>query len=398
MRNIRLGLASIALAISGCTTAGGGFPAPQAAYDGAATAAAFSAFAPNGPDAPGARIDYGDYDQLLQTIVFDVGPSERTAPPKPLPMTGSRVQRQNTSRYRLEGNRIAFSIQPKALETVTAEIVDSFTALANSDVFLQMTSDQQLTFWLNFHNALLINQMAAKYPFQSLRALEAAGSGESVYEAKLTTVRGAPLSLNDIRHGIVYRYWKDPMTIYGFFLGTVGGPNIRTRAFNDVFLQRQLERNGRQFVNSLRGVENLDSSTRVSLVYKDALGVFDGSTSAMLDHIESLATVETKRDIFSGAGVYLDVYDWTVADLSYGDMPPPIGNFQQIDGDGLKGVFDKIGLSPQAQEFIRQVETKKIRLFRRRGGDVSITDVTPPTEAGDDGAAEPEAAADDDGR
>lgn len=374
-----IGLAAVALTLGACSTSlKNGFPVQADAYLAENTSDPLDVFAPGESEGSGRRIDYGAYNQLLGTIVFDVGPSERKAPPKPLPMSGSRIQRENTSRYRLEGNRIAFSIQPEALENVTQQIVESFTRIAEAESFDQNSPDEKLAFWLNFHNALLINQMAGQYPFTRLASLNAIGSDTNVYDAKIVAVRGVPLSLNDIRHGIVYRYWDDPMTIYGFFLGTVGGPNIRTSAYSGFSVNRQLAQNGREFVNSLRGVEIIESSTRVSLVFKDALPLFDGSKAALLEHIESLANSDTKKDIFSGAGLRMDVYDWTVADLSYGEMPPPIGNFRKLDGNGLSGVFDRIGISPQAEEFIRRIEAKKLRMFRRRGGDVSIVDVTPP--------------------
>jgi len=333
-----------------------------------------SAFAPPTDDRPSYGIDYKAYGELLDVIVFDVGPSDRKPAARPKPMTGSRISRYNTSRYRLEANRIVFSIQPRALEQVTSEIVDGFEQIANSSTFDQMNADEQLAFWLNFHNALLIEQMAAQYPFQRMNALKAVGSAESVYNAKLITVNGIPLSLNDIKYRIVYPYWRDPMVMYGFYTGAIGGPSIRKAPYTASTINSDLASNAREFVNSLRGVEIDDDETRISRLYKDSLVLFPGGLTAAVEHMRRFANAPTKESLNPDRPIRADVWDPVIADVSYGDMPPPITNMQVLDGGGLRGVLGGVGLTPQGEEFVREIETRKFNIFRERGGTVTIDD------------------------
>ena len=78
------------------------------------------------------------------------------------------------------------------------------------------------------------------------------------------------------------------------------------------------------------------------------------------------------------------VYDWSIADLSYGDTPPPIGQTLINDGDGVRGRFDGVSLSPQVRDFVQRVEERKFWYFKSLDATVTIEDVE---EADDTSAA-----------
>ena len=376
-----LSISSLALAAS-CAQTGGEFGS-----FGGPTPPEFSVFAEAPAEGAGASIDYGAYAQLLGTIVYDVGRSDRTPASRPQLQTGSRIQRQNTSRYRLEANRIVFSIQPKALEEVTAEIVASFKAVAESETYDKLGDRGRLAFWLNFHNALLINQMAAQYPFQRVNNLNAVGTRTSVFSTDLVTVRGVPLSLNDIKYNIIFENWSDPIVLYGLYTGAVGGPNIRKAPYTAGSVREDLRSNAREFVNSLRGVEIEGGPNRISRIYANADMLFPRGADDIISHMLEFANTDTRSSLNRGGAVRADVFDWTIADISYGEMPPPISQTWSLGPEGLVGDFRALGLTPQAEQFIAEVENRKFQIFKRNGGSVTINDIPiagPETEPDDE--------------
>lgn len=334
-------------------------------------------FEPPSDGRPGAAVDYGAYRELLDVVVYDVGPSDRVPAPRLPKSTGSNIPRGNPSRYRFEGNRIAFSMQPKKFEIITTEIVAGFKAVAESQTIDLMTPNQQLAFWMNFHNALLLDQMGKQYPFRDVSRLKAVNSEQSVYKAKIITVRDVPLSLDDIRKRIVYPTWPQPLVMYGFYTGAIGGPNIRTNPFTADEVYDQLRDNAREFVNSLRGVENDDRFNRISMLYNDACGpLFGDSWAAVIEHLLLYANADTEDYLSMGARVRADVYDNAVADLSYGQISGPIGNIFTFDSDGITRVMGAPGLSPIARQFIDSIQQRKLEFFIRNGrGTVTIQDL-----------------------
>ena len=107
---------------------------------------------------------------------------------------------------------------------------------------------------------------------QQQRPLQA--EREPLDEARFITLRGVPVSLREIREKIVFRHWKDPKVIYGFWRGEIGGPSLQREAFNAENVGRLLVRGAADFVNSLRGTQELGGRLQVSELYKEATPFF----------------------------------------------------------------------------------------------------------------------------
>jgi len=329
------------------------------------------------------RLTYDELSLVLRTIVFDVGRSDRKPATRPADYTGSRLSRQYKGRYRLEGNRISFSLQNDALEMRFTLLRQGLEDAATEVGLQNLNRREQLAFWFNLHNVALIEQLAKVYPITSTRNLDLA-SGEEFFATPVVTIEGEPLSLDDIRKNIVFRSYAEPEVIYGFFLGSIGGPNIRREAFTGASLDRQLRENAVEFVNSLRGVENNERRIRVSRIYDDARELFPNWPNDLVAHLRAYGENDVD-DIVSRRGrVHADVFPYTIADLSYGDASPPPGNLLSTRRTGTGG-FQTVGgrLSPQTMEFVQKVQERRLRRYRERGGTVEIIDI----ETDDEGRA-----------
>ena len=320
------------------------------------------------------KLGYAELTGALRKVVYDVGRSERRAAPNPEKMTGSRFSRTSTTRYRLEGNRIIFSFQSSDMEILFGRIREGLEQAADEVGLENLNRNEQLAFWMNLHNAALIEQLAHVYPVQSTRKLKLK-NGDPFYTTPVVTVHGVPLSLNDIRHKVVYRNYKNPLVIYGFFRGNVGGPNIRRAAFTSTTIGRDLQRNAYEFVNSLRGVENFDRKIRVSEIYDDASVYFPNWEVDLRDHLSEYGEESVDRIMARSGAIKATVYDWTIADISYGDASPPIGNVITTSVYGGPGFQQaSVRMTPQTREFLSRIEQRKFRQFERNGGRVVIED------------------------
>ena len=218
------------------------------------------------------KIDYSIWDEAMKNIVISMGPSLREGAGRPDPSFGTRRQYGHVSRYRLEGTRVMFSF-------LDADIIASFTEYrkdlentANLVDIQSLSRNEQLAYWINLHNVALVEQIANAWPVRQPREIKL--DGVPLDDARFITVEGIKLSPRDIREKIVYRHWKDPVVMYGFWRGEIGGPSLQKEAFNADNVARLLVRGAADFVNSLRGTQEGGGRLQVSEHYREAAPFF----------------------------------------------------------------------------------------------------------------------------
>ncbi len=340
---------------------------------------------------------FDSIDAVIRRYVLDLGPSDRVAPEPPAPRTGSRIQKGHTSDYRLEGSRIPFALFADEDVKVWSDARRSLEALGNQRMLSEYGWLDQMAFWLNLHNVALIEQLAMRYPVRFPYDLSV--DGERLYDAKIVQVHGERLSLRDIRIEIVYRHWREPASVYGFFHGVVGGPAMRFGAFTAAGLSEQLESAGREFVNSLRGLRVGNDVLRVSKVYAEAAPLFPEFDPDLRRHLEAYADDHAAELLATGRPFRISQYDPKIADFSGGDVSTPsspLAAATAINGGGgaagaafanaLAGLAQQSAsaelsrLPPHAAEFVRDYQLKlrrrNLRLRReKRRPSVTIKDL-----------------------
>ena len=213
--------------LTGCETV----PASQIAPNHfAVTPAPFPQFSRVRDDAS-RRFDFSDLNGFLQLVVMDLGPSDRIAKAQPKD-TGTRIVPGHNGRYRLEGNRIPFEVFSDKEKGASVRHRAALTSLGNDSDLSAFPWLDQMAYWINLHNIIVIDEIAKAYPVTRPDRIRVGDGSASLYDTKLVTIQGTRLSLNDIRREIVFRHWRAPLSIYGFFDGTVGGPSIQTRAYS----------------------------------------------------------------------------------------------------------------------------------------------------------------------
>ena len=322
-------------------------------------------------------IDYSIWDEAMKNIVVSMGPSLRESAPRPDPSFGTRRQYGHVSRYRLEGTRVMFSFLDSDVIASFTEYRKDLENTANIVDIQALSRNEQLAYWINLHNVAMVEQLAKAWPVRQPRELLV--DGVPLDDARFITVEGIKLSPRDIREKIVYAHWKDPAVIYGFWRGEIGGPSLQREAFNADNVGRLLVRGAADFVNSLRGTQELNSRLQVSELYKEAAPFYFPNFEADLRaHLTRYADEKTSALLASTTGADPVVAEYDIADLEGGVREPTYSN---ITSNG-QAVSFRIPQSMAA--LLKERETKFQEIIRQgRTGTVTFSNIDLPGDPAD---------------
>lgn len=158
----------------------------------------------------------------------------------------------------------------------------------------QLNRQEQLSYWINFYNALTIDVVLDEYPVKSIKDIRFLTSLFGPWDKNLVKVKGQKLSLNDIEHGILRPIWKDPRIHFVVNCASIGCPNLHAQAFTSENTERLMEMSAEEFINHPRGV-SIDSGRVVLSSIFDWYGSDFGSNQAEL--IEYLAEYYEGSDV-----------------------------------------------------------------------------------------------------
>ncbi|MEL7198487.1 MAG: DUF547 domain-containing protein [Pseudomonadota bacterium] len=309
-------------------------------------ASAFAQFAP-AADRREHRIDYQHWDEALAFMVIPMGPSLREGAPRVRPETGTRFIYGHRSRYRLEGNRLAFSFLDAKILNALTQYRQDLERVGNELDIVHLPRNEQLSYWINLHNVAVIEALAHQYPMRE-PAEGSFGSNETtLQDAKLVTIDGVQLSPRDIREKIVYPNWSDPRVIYGFWRGEIGGPSIQRLAYTGSNVDQLLALNAEEFVNSLRGVEAYGGALRISQIYEEAAPFYFADDADLKTHLSQFARDDVKKLISKKDRIAINRYDGNIADLVFGHSDPGL-TFVCTQGRGAGAIGQGGGIGPGA--------------------------------------------------
>jgi len=311
-------------------------------------------------------IDYEIWDFALKHIVLPMGPPDRKWARRPDPPAGTRLKQGAQSGYRLEGSLVLFRfLDPSIIATFT-EYRQDLEGVADTLDISALPRNEQLAFWLNLHNVAMMEQIAQAWPVRE--PSEIMVGGEPLDEARFITLRGVPVSLRDIRENIVFRHWKDPKVIYGFWRGEIGGPELQRHAFTGANVSSLLDVAALDYVNSLRGTQQRGQTLAVSTLYTEvAPFYFRDFDPDLRAHLAKYAEDDVKEILGETSAVKASISETDIADLHGGARPPNYlfaGSTPGAMDDPLAGWSEKMG---QAAFEVVEARRRKLQNMYRRG-------------------------------
>lgn len=235
-------------------------------------------------------VDHAAWDRLLRTYV------------RPYPDGLNRVDYAGLKRIGLEGLRSYI----RALEKVDPRLLDR---------------PEQFALLANLYNAKTVEIVADRYPVKSIKDISLGGEGLSwlargPWKAKVVSIGGIALGLDDIEHAIMRPTFNDPRVHYALNCASIGCPNLGVEAFTGARLNEQLEAAARAYVNSRRGVAVKGERIVVSSIYVWYKGDFGGSDKGVLDHLRRYAAPALSRKLAGVSSLQEHMYDWGLNQVS----------------------------------------------------------------------------------
>lgn len=318
------------------------------------------------------RLDYSDLDTVLKGSVLKMGPSSHQRATKPRKGTASRVSFANPSPSRLEGNRVMFDQFKPEQVAFLEDLRDDLLAIPSQVPIEKLKKSEQLAYWYNLHNAIVLAHVAEEYPITRLGPFFDETDDNAFFKQKLFDLNGTRISLKDIQDHVVEN-WQDPLVIYGFYMGAVGTPNVRDAAYTGNTVFDQLNANAVDFVNSVRGTQVWKKKQlRVATYYQRMAARFPNFERDVIAHVRKYAKPSFLRKLDRVETVSAEIEDWNIADLYNGHLGQSGGGGAGNVRDGL-GLQIITGLPDHVVELLRYRDEKIAK--QKREGVVDVEEV-----------------------
>ena len=241
--------------------------------------------------------------------------------------------------------------------------------LAHKHDIQSFKRNEQLAFWINLHNVVLIEAIAKEHPTANPSALTFGAKAESLHLAKLITIKNVPLSLKNIRENIVYENWDDPAVIYGFFRGDIGGPGLMPFAVTAENVQYVLATHGFEYITSLRGFHTTKKERKISTLYNEARSYFFQNWPLDIEtHFKGyLQDHYLLKQLEQDKPWGFIEYDTIIADLWGGDNS--LGSASSVSLQGSRTV------PPILYARERKIRTLKLKGLLKRNYTVTVEDI-----------------------
>ena len=173
---------------------------------------------------------------------------------------------------------------------------------------------EQKAYWINLYNALTVEIVLSRYPVESIRdiAISPGLFSRGPWDAKLLTVEGEKLSLNDIEHRILRPVWKDERVHYAVNCASVGCPNLQPTAYTGANTEELLEKGAGEYVNHPRGVALKSGKLYVSSIYDWFKDDFGADRDRLLEHWLKYAEKDLAGALKTYKGGLSYSYDWSL--------------------------------------------------------------------------------------
>lgn len=168
---------------------------------------------------------------------------------------------------------------------------------------------EQLAFWLNLHNALVVRLVLDHLIVRSPDDIETAGLfPRGPWDVPLATVAGRGVSLEGIRREVLSPVFHDPRWHYGLCDGTLGAPSLRRQAFVGTDVDRWLEDAAIDYVGHPRAVAVLagrPDTVRLNSLWRRYMDDFGGTVQGVFASIDLYAEAELRAALAQASKI-----DW----------------------------------------------------------------------------------------
>ena len=179
----------------------------------------------------------------------------------------------------------------------------------------EMSFTEQLAFWINAYNALVIKGVIDHYPTKSVRSVKLFGG---FFSRLKFNVAGKMYTLNQIEHDIIRQEFVDARVHFALVCASNSCPPLEKTAFLPETIEEQLDEVTLNFITDPEKVRlnRNENTVYLSKIFKwyetDFTEGYDGVADFLADYLpEADAEFVLRKDV---TFQYLD-YDWSLNDL-----------------------------------------------------------------------------------
>jgi hypothetical protein len=175
--------------------------------------------------------------------------------------------------------------------------------------------NQQLAFWLNLYNALVIQQVLCIYPISSIQpqflGIPNWFAFFWFFWKPLYQIGDRRYSLNQIEHKILRPQFQDPRIHFSLVCAAIGCPLLRREAYIPESVQVQLENDAKRFIQNPEKVR-YDAQTQTlycSKIFQWYRQDFLNISPSILDYIQLYMP---SLNLPNSASIRYSEYDWNL--------------------------------------------------------------------------------------
>jgi hypothetical protein len=178
----------------------------------------------------------------------------------------------------------------------------------------ELNRTEQFAFWVNLYNAKTVEFILDNYPVSSIRKIKSGLFTPGPWKRKALRIEGVALSLDDVEHGILRRFWRDPRVHYAVNCASIGCPNLMKRAYTGARLDAMLIAAAKAYINSPRGVKMSGGSITASKIYSWYVKDFGGDEAGVMRHLRRYAAPALAGRLKAAGRISSYAYDWNLND------------------------------------------------------------------------------------
>lgn len=194
------------------------------------------------------------------------------------------------------------------------EILEVYVREMEAVAVSGLTRPEQEAYWINLYNALTVRVVLEHYPVKSIRDIDISPGffADGPWGAKLLTIEGEKVSLNDMEHRILRPVWRDNRLHYAVNCASIGCPDLQPEAYTAENTERLLNEGASAYVNHSRGVRLEGKKLTVSSIYDWFQVDFGGSQEGVIEHLLIYAREPLRSKLETFKGRFRDDYDWSL--------------------------------------------------------------------------------------
>jgi len=171
---------------------------------------------------------------------------------------------------------------------------------------------EQQAYWINLHNAFTVDLVLSRFPVASIRDINISPGlmARGPWGAKLVSVEGEKLSLDDIEHRILRPIWQEERIHYAINFASLGSPNLQPAAYTGENTEALLDKGAKEFINHERGVALTGGKLKVSSIYIWFQDDFGGGAEGLMEHWLNFANPALAGALEKYQGGLSHDYDW----------------------------------------------------------------------------------------